>query len=323
MQAPETRSKTENPLTREKVQHLIEEHTGPDGLDLSGKEFIEGVNLSGLDMRGINFSNARFPARSTLGAQFENAKLEGASFKEATLHYANYKKAEFWNVRDQRGADLSGAEIWNADFRGTGLWSVDLRGASLLWAKLEKADLQGTPYLDELDLEQVDWGNYVLAGEAGLPGTVEGVYRSLKAYYTQHGLPDVAAKFYYREMECRRKALSWRTAFWSKLWHTFLRMAVGYGEHPERVVFFWTLPWLLGLAGIYFTFSGVTGADLAERWWRSLHFSAVSFTAVGYGSWWDKIDVQPWAQGFGVAESFLGVFTMALFVTLFIRKMSR
>ena len=96
---------------------------------------------------------------------------------------------------------------------------------------------------------------------------------------------------------------------------------MGYGERPERVVFFWTLPWLLGLAGIYFTCSGVTGADLAERWWRSLHVSAVSFTALGYDSW--APEPLGWGRFLGVVEAFLGVFTMALFITLFVRKMAR
>ena len=55
--------------------------------------------------------------------------------------------------------------------------------------------------------------------------------------------------------------------------------------------------------------------------WGSLYFSAVSFTALGYGSW---VNITSDAiRGLGAAESFLGVFMMALFLVTFTRKMTR
>ena len=48
----------ENPYTREDVEAKIKEHGGPEGLDLSGKEFEEGIDLHGLDLSRIILKGA-------------------------------------------------------------------------------------------------------------------------------------------------------------------------------------------------------------------------------------------------------------------------
>jgi hypothetical protein len=112
-----------------------------------------------------------------------------------------------------------------------------------------------------------------------------------------------------------KKPLSWA---WSKL----VSIICGYGERPLRVVG-WAFSVITFMALVYFLIGSVW------QWgafWRSLYFSAVSFTALGYGSWINETWINmtsDWIRGLGAAESFLGVFMMALFLVTFIRKMTR
>jgi len=127
---------------------------------------------------------------------------------------------------------------------------------------------------------------------------------------------DIAGEFHYREMEARRK-LAWRIRRLPyALTMNALRFLYGYGERPERVIG-WVAAVILGFALGHWLF-GTTSGGL----WDALYYSAVSFTALGYGSW--APEPQGWAGKFlGVGESLLGVFMMALFLVTFTRKMTR
>jgi hypothetical protein len=70
---------------------------------------------------------------------------------------------------------------------------------------------------------------------------------------------------------------------------------------------------VFGLAGIY--------SASALTFPSALYHSAVSFTALGYGLGASNVD--GWVKGVGAAESFIGIFMMALFLITFVRKMTR
>jgi voltage-gated potassium channel Kch len=55
------------------------------------------------------------------------------------------------------------------------------------------------------------------------------------------------------------------------------------------------------------------------EFFNSLYFSVVTFTTLGYG------DISPVgvARFIAACEAFLGSFTMALFVVVFVKKMTR
>jgi len=91
-------------------------------------------------------------------------------------------------------------------------------------------------------------------------------------------------------------------------------MLFGYGEDWKRV-FFWMLLIILGSSALFTLFGGLNIL-------YSLYFSIVSFTALGYGSW---VTIRPrgWVQAIGAAESFIGVFMMALVLVTFVRKWAR
>ena len=104
----------------------------------------------------------------------------------------------------------------------------------------------------------------------------------------------------------------------------------GYGEEPLRVVLF-SLLLILLCAICYFFLGVVSGGELlqfnpADNFWHQLklfgtclYYSVVTFTTLGYG------DITPigWSRLFAAFEAFTGSFTIALFVVVFVKKMTR
>jgi hypothetical protein len=276
-------------LTREDVERLIEEHGGPEDLELQGADLHE-ADLGELDLHGADLS----------GANLQGARLFSASLRGAHLVAANLRRA-----------DLFLADLWRADLSGANLEGADLRQGDLRRVRLAEASLR------DAKLDEADWGDYVLADEEPpYFGQAASVYRGLKQRHTEAGLYDVAGEFHYREMEARRKAVFWPYDRAAGLALTALGLLYGYGERPWRIVS-WAAAVVLGLALVYLL-PGVLSGGFPE----ALYYSAVSFTALGYGHW--APEPQGWAGKFlGAGESFIGVFMMALFLVTFTRKMTR
>jgi len=325
----------ESPYTRKDILRLIEENGGKaEGLNLSGKIFEDSIDLRGLQLQMINLNSAVLEKSHLEGTLLTHANFEGAFMQEAHLEGAHMSGACLINC-ELISAHLEKARIVAAHLEHANLFDAYLEEADLINAFLEKtrlsnahlqgAQMQGAIITADTELEYVDWGNYVLGEEKEaekedkkhLLKWAEVTYRRLKIWYTEHGMHDIAAKFFYREMEAKRKAQNWKKEPHLKLWSLIMRILCGYGEKPERVVIS-AAAVLLAAAFVYFL--------LGSFWewsafWRSLYFSTVSFTALGYGSWVNTTsDV---IRGLGAAESFLGVFMMALFLVTFTRKMTR
>jgi hypothetical protein len=303
----------ENPYTREDVLRLIEENGGrAKGLDLSEKIFEPGIDLSKLDLKEANLSGAHLEGADLEFADLEGAELRNAHLEGADLHIARLKEA------DLRGAHLEGASLIDANLKEADLEFAKLDNTDLRFAHLEGADLLGVEYPRDTKLDDIYWGDYVLYRESsGEFGSVISTYRSLKTWYTEHGMNDIAAKFYYREMEARRKETEWS---WNpkrgrhRLALEILRALFGYGEDWKRVLY-WMALVVVGSAVAYY----ISGElDLLY----SLYFSVVSFTALGYGKW-VNITPEGWVQALGAFQSLTGVFLMALLLVTFFRKWTR
>ncbi len=302
-----------NPYTREDVLRLIKEHGGKaEGLDLIEKWFEKNIDLSKLDLWGIILKGDNLASAHLEGAILREAHLEGAYLGDAHLEGANLGAAH-----------LEEAYLMEARLQGAYLGDAHLEGANLGAAHLEEAYLMEAQFSPETRLEAANWGNYILGEEKEGPFVwAEAIYRRLKIWYTEHGMYDIAGKFFYREMEARRKAQSWRKPH-LKLWNWVMRLLCGYGEKPLRVVVS-GISVLFVLALIYFFSRGVAPYNFTiEAFSSSLYYSAVSFIALGYGPWFSANSVRSWVQGVGVAEAFSGVFMMALFLVTFTRKMIR
>ena len=318
----------ENPYTREDVLRLIEERGGTaEGLDLSGKTFESGIDLSNLDLHGIilekaTLFRANLQQADLFRANLQQADLFYANLQQALLSSANLQQADLRRANLQK-ADISSANLQEADLSSANLQETDLWGANLRGAVLDDANLEGA-YAREIKLspetalETVRWGNYILGEErSGDFDSAPDAYRRLKQWYTNAGMYGIAGSFFFREMTARRKQMAWRPNPIHQIWSKFLSLICGYGERPLRVIG-WAASVILGLALIYFLIGSVWEWS---AFWRSLYFSAVSFTALGYGKWADM--TSDWIRGLGAFESFIGVFSIALFLVTFTRKMTR
>jgi len=343
--------KKEKPLTREDVLKMIEEHGGPEGLDLSERNLegidlssenidtpidlhdiilrkailsgaklwnanLEGANLSHANVQGAdlviaNLKGANLSRTNLNNANLASAILQDAGLSNANLENANLAEADLQNARLSM-ANLKGARLLNANLQGTHLMEADLDGAMLVGVKWhpkyiigdENLRIYGEENLDKKERDQ---------GRRRILGYIAGVYCNLKNVHHAAGMYDVAGAFYFREMTVRRKALKWWPNPLPRALSKFISVFCGYGESPLRVVIS-AVTVVLGMAIGIWAASALTFLD-------SLYYSAVSFTALGYGLW-----VSPpegWVKALGAAEAFIGVFMIALFLITFVRKMTR
>jgi hypothetical protein len=271
----------QNPYTREDVLQLIEKNgRTAKGLDLSGNWFENGIDLSERNLDGIILK----------GAVLIAAQLKGASLQDA----------------------LKGTDLLPAHLEGANLFGADLEGAKLRGAHLEGVTLSYAKVSADTRLEGTRWGDYILGEERGryYQEAVDS-YRQLKQWYTNAGISETAAKFYYREKEANKKLLKWHSRHrWTLeiLWLLF-----AYGEDWKRV-FYWMAAFLILFAAAYYFWGKLEPLD-------ALYFSAVSFTALGYGKW--AVEPIGWVKGLGAFEAFVGVFMMALLLVTFVRKWTR
>ncbi|WP_137821364.1 potassium channel family protein [Pseudomonas sp. D(2018)] len=217
------------------------------------------------------------------------------------------------------------------DLSGSDLYRADLRDANLLGVKLDGARLDNVVWGEQVQQER----QARAARKAGqrelmfdLLQQAEEVYRNLRLHLEQAGLFEQAGRFFYREMVMRRLQMP----RWSG--HRFFSWMVdlfcGYGEQPLRVVLF-SVGFMLIFALLYFLV-GVYHGDVRLAFSPDqdvltnlmelaacMYFSVVTFTTLGYG------DIAPLGLSRPLAafEAFVGSFTMALFVVVFVKKMTR
>lgn len=236
-------------------------------------------------------------------------------------------------------ADLSDAHFFGLDLRGSSLMKCKLVSANLHCARLEGCNLLGAD-LSRARLENIDWGSELKqerqAREAKQKGDlhkaeslwqeVEEVCRGIRKQCEKQGLFETAGMFFKKEMRFRRyqmPKMSMQRVL-SKLVDSFC----GYGEDPLRVVLF-SIFLILACASAYFfldtTSANPIYADMTGwkfylfEFLNAVYFSVVTFTTLGYG------DISPvgMARFIAALEAFLGSFTMALFVVVFVKKMTR
>lgn len=312
--------------------------------DLAGAN-LERADLRNADLNGTNLSGAKLPESRLDGAKLNNARLDGANLQGANLNNAYLQGASLINsvLREvnMNEAHLGGANLMDAELQGASLNGAELRRANFNYAQLSGVFFYRANFKEAL-LDDLDWSEgYVLGEEKERRFThAETVYRQLKQHYTVSGHYAYAGEFHYREMEARRKQL-WR---WGRYPETLMerlrpmlgslflqlfRLTSGYGERPFWVLG-WSLTFIIGFTFAYFPYSAIDLSSAGvvnffDRIWRSLYFSVVSFTNLGYGGWLgtDRIEPHNWTRNLGAVESILGLFLTSLFLVTFVRKMAR
>ncbi|WP_100752828.1 ion channel [Vibrio salilacus] len=243
-----------------------------------------------------------------------------------------------------RGADfyranLKDAHFFGLDLRGSSMMKARLIGANLHCAKLDGCNLLGAD-LARAKLENIEWGIHLKQElevkqalrkrdkkhSLQLCQEAEEVCRNIRKQCEKQGLFEMAGDFFKREMRYRRYQMP---RFSNKrIISKLVDLFCGYGEDPLRVVGFSIFLivvcalayFFLDTTGAHPIYEGVTGWQFyLLEFLNSLYFSVVTFTTLGYG------DISPVgvARFIAACEAFLGSFTMALFVVVFVKKMTR
>jgi hypothetical protein len=276
----------------------------------------------------------------------EGKPLEGFRLAHTHLEHINLVRSgthEQTNLMDVDfyRANLQHGHFFNVNFSGGSLMKADLGNANLNLANLADTNLLGTKF-HQTKLENVTWGGKLRQEQQAfdhqhredkthalrLFKEAEETYRHLQAATEAMGLFDNAGIFLKKRMIMQRYQLP----LWSgrRLISKTVDLACGYGESPVSVIFF-SLSVILFFGVLFFLF-GIQGTDAIIRYTPHLplsetihdlgdclYFSVVTFTTVGYG------DIYPIGitRFFATLEAFAGSFILALFVVVFVNKMTR
>ncbi|MDO6687173.1 MULTISPECIES: ion channel [unclassified Agarivorans] len=283
--------------------------------------------------------------------KLESYAKRGGMLRGISLKKANLAGIDLVNYNNKQGYDMTGVDLYRSNLRGAHLFNInlqhgslmkaDLRDANLNHANLTKTNLLGAK-MDLCKCDSLCVGEKVLQEQLGSAAEkqqdkdamadyyqqAEEVYRCLRKTAESEGLFTTAGIFLKKELTMRRYQMpkySYKRAI-SKL----VDLVCGYGEQPMRVVLT-SLLIILSCAVVYFFtgihFNGnVVSLDLSQSLGRNivaffecLYYSVVTFTTLGYG------DFTPvgFSRIFAAIEAFSGSFIIALFVVVFVKKMTR
>lgn len=292
---------------RNEVKQHASTKSGLESLVQSGEPMI-GLQLRKTNLSGINLVH--------LGHK------EGFKFIDCDFYRADLKESHLF------GCDFSGSSLMKADLRFSNLHCANLTGCNLLGTRFEGCRLDNAIWGEHIIQEQQARSAKTLESKNDYWQQAEEIYRNLRKATEQAGLFGVSGHFFEREMIMRRYQMPIFSS--NRLFSKIVDIFCGYGESPTRVVLFsWIAIILFGL--LYFLLGINDGGQLLS--WNSeqtlkenisqlmtcLYFSVVTFTTLGYG------DLTPigYARVLAAIEAFIGSFTLALFVVVFVKKMTR
>ncbi len=280
----------------------------------------------------------RLEKRARSGVAMVGFCLQGCCLRGIDLVNHGNKNGYQLIHSDLYHCDLREAHIFHMDFSGSSLMKANLEHANLNCATLKDVNLLGTQ-LQNTKMDNIVWGERILQEtqadqylakneKLDLFEQSEEIYRNLRRVTESQGLFELSGHFFQREMVMRRYQLPRYDS--KRILSKLVDLFCGYGEDPSRVVIF-SLITIFSFALLFFIFGITDGSarisfEMANTWlenlnnfFNSLYFSVVTFTTLGYG------DLSPagWTRVFAAVEAFIGSFTLALFVVVFVKKMTR
>ncbi|GJD22913.1 hypothetical protein RIVM261_078690 [Rivularia sp. IAM M-261] len=105
-------------------------------------EALQDLNKDGVDLRGLDASNANLSGAILTGAQLSGANLSNAELVGAELNGANLYSTKLTGIQ-LNGANLSNAELMSAELNGADLGEAKLIGAILMGSDLRDTELAG------------------------------------------------------------------------------------------------------------------------------------------------------------------------------------
>lgn len=323
---------------------------GPSTEGLSDSDLPEmkpsDIDLSGAILVDADLSEANLQDADLSGVDFTEADLPGADLHEADLPRANLRGA------DLRGANLQGADLSGASLRQATLDKVGLNETTLEDVEVNEGTTARPPSLWEQEADEAaESGLLTSTGLRRLralrrpksdPDTLqkaEQQYRRIERLYRENDLRPNPMLAIQEKHARRKRALSERN-YTRWLRRAFSRWVLGYGLRIGPI---------LGVMGVVIVVctlayplvgfeDGTLAANVTEAstveyetvppslsWEtavtlaRSLYFSTITFSTLGYG------DLSPtgWARALATAESFIGALSLAYLVSVLSRRAIR
>ncbi|PKI17226.1 ion channel [Colwellia sp. 12G3] len=288
---------------------------------------------------------------SDVKQRLENYAQGGGMLRGVILTKAQLQSIDLVNHHKKSGYDFSYADFYHANINGGHLFNINLQHASIMKADLRDANLNcaNLEYTNMLGVkwtgskfENVKIGKKIkqeysaksalsaknLQANIDYLEQAEEIYRDLRKHAEHEGIFTLSGYFIQKELTMRRLQLPRyglkRTL--SKLVDIFC----GYGEAPLRIIGLSLA--IIFICAIIYAFTGLSyGGDIqaitAEQslnenmsfFFSSLYYSVVTFTTLGYGDF-TPVGV---SRAIAAIEAFTGSFTIALFVVVFVKKMTR
>ena len=285
------------------------------------KEKLENHAQSGGMLRGIDLSRAQLSGVDLVN----HHSKQGYDLSHVDLYHANLCGAHMFNI-NLCNASIMKADCRDANFNCANFEKTNLLGVKWAGSKFENVTI-GAKVKQELDAKQAlkegkqaDSNDYLQQAEE--------IYRDLRKHAEQEGIFTLSGFFIHKELTMRRLQLPRYSAkrFLSKLVDVFC----GYGEAPLRIIGLSVV--IIFICAVLYSFTGlnyqgtihqVSSYNSVEEnislLFSSIYFSVVTFTTLGYG------DFNPIGLSRAIAaiEAFTGSFTIALFVVVFVKKMTR
>lgn len=289
------------------------------GHDIKTK--LENYAKSGGLLRGIALSHAQLQGVNLVN----HHKKQGYDFSYADLYHANIRNGHLFNI------NLRNASIMKADCRDANLNCANLENTNLLGVKWAGSKFEniiiGKKVRQELDAKQaIKQGNTLESHD--LLQQAEEIYRDLRKHAEQEGIFTLSGFFIHKELTMRRLQLPRYSI--KRLMSKLVDIFCGYGEAPLRII--GLSIFIILICAVLYSFTGLdyqgtihsvdSSQGISENislFFSSLYFSVVTFTTLGYGDY-NPIGV---SRAIAAIEAFTGSFTIALFVVVFVKKMTR
>jgi len=293
-------------------------------IDKSGpdvKPRLENYAQAGGMLRGIILTKAQLESIDLVN----HHKKIGYDFSYADFYHANLNSAHMFNI------NLQHASIMKADLRDSNLNCANLAGTNMLGVKWSGSKFENVKIGNKIK-QEYDAKAALLAKDeqanVDFLEQAEEIYRDLRKHAEHEGIFTLSGYFIQKELTMRRLQLPryGMKRMISKLVDIFC----GYGEAPLRIIGL-SMAIILVCAIIY-AFTGLSFQDSVQAvsvnqtlehnlslFASSLYYSVVTFTTLGYGDF-TPVGI---SRAIAAIEAFTGSFTIALFVVVFVKKMTR
>jgi len=267
--------------------------------------------------------------------------LMNADLQQIDLVNHQHKQGFDFSYADFYRANLSGAHLFNIKFARASLMKADLRSAKLNCANIKLANLLGVKWqgckiehirLSDVVRQELEAKRELKEGNIKKANDyfeqAEEIYRGLRKHSEQEGIFTLSGELIQRELTMRRKQM--KPFSLKRLGSKLVDLFCGYGEDPARIV--GLSIGIIAICATLYTFTGLsyqgetfvydsakTMSENISFFGSCLYYSVVTFTTLGYGDF-TPIGI---SRAIAAIEAFTGSFTIALFVVVFVKKMTR